>query len=64
MADRPREIIIPPGSWKRIRMAALELGISASEFVRRGALRDLHAFERGTYPTQPAANDFDAAESV
>ena len=46
MTQNPKQIRIPPITWKRVRRAALDLDMSASEFVRRSVIRGLSDFDR------------------
>lgn len=46
MTQNPKQIRIPPITWKRVRRAALDLDMSASEFVRRSVIRALSDFDR------------------
>ena len=51
MPDNPKQIRIPPITWKRVRRAALDLDVSASEFVRRAVIRALYDFDQtGSLP--------------
>jgi hypothetical protein len=46
MADNPKQIRVPPITWRRVRFAALDLGISAAEFVRRAIVRSLKDYDK------------------
>ncbi len=46
MPDNPKQIRIPPLTWKRVRRAALDLDMSASEFVRRAVVCALFNFDQ------------------
>ncbi len=46
MPENPKQIRIPPLTWKRVRRAALDLDISASEFVRRAVVGALTNYDQ------------------
>lgn len=58
MSANPKQIRIPPLTWKRVRHAAVELDMSASEFVRRSVIRALADFTRtGKLVVDPASEN-------
>lgn len=57
MAENPKQIRIPPITWKRVRRAALDLDMSASEFVRRSVIRALVDFDRTGSISDTAVQD-------
>jgi hypothetical protein len=52
----PKEIMFDAGLWKRVRRAAFDQEISASELVRRATRRYLAAGGVGDTTAEPADN--------